>query len=230
MATSAEKVSKKPSGRPYDCLLWDWNGTLLDDAALCLESLNSVLQKHHLPVINLETYRKGFNFPVYGFYETLGFKLTAEVFRQVSIDYHAYYESHRKGCPLHKGAREVLQELKASGVPQVILSAHEQTRLESTLDDYQLTPFFREICGTDSIDGRGKLDNARILLTRLGFPPERCLLIGDTGHDFEVAQAVGISCILFTGGHFSAERLAAKGTRLIDSLTEVRGRLGVVSG
>jgi len=45
------------------------------------------------------------------------------------------------------------------------------------------------------------------LLRESGVPATRTLLIGDTDHDLEVGHALGISVLLVTHGHQSAERL-----------------------
>lgn len=45
----------------FDTVLWDWNGTLLDDAALCCELLNTMLARHgYAPVGSMEAYRQVF--------------------------------------------------------------------------------------------------------------------------------------------------------------------------
>ena len=33
-------------------IVWDWNGTLLDDVELCMTSINRLLQEHHLPQLD----------------------------------------------------------------------------------------------------------------------------------------------------------------------------------
>ena len=57
----------------YKHILWDWNGTLLDDRWLCVESINKILKKRKMPPILEKTYRKTFCFPVMKYYESLGF-------------------------------------------------------------------------------------------------------------------------------------------------------------
>ena len=43
-------------------------------------------------------------------------------------------------------------------------------------------------------------------------------MVGDTDHDLEVANALGIRCVLFSGGHQPREKLAAAGAPVIDDL------------
>ena len=52
----------------YDHVIWDWNGTIIDDAYLCVEVMNQVLKNRDLPLINISSYRKNFCFPVKKYY------------------------------------------------------------------------------------------------------------------------------------------------------------------
>ena len=45
-------------------VIWDWNGTLLDDAVLCVEVMNVVLARRKLPPLTAERYADRFRFPV----------------------------------------------------------------------------------------------------------------------------------------------------------------------
>ena len=88
----------------YKHILWDWNGTLLDDSWLCVEVLNDLLKEQGRDPISLETYRTHFNFPVIHFYEFLGFATDPVNFKAISHQFIAAYESRwLKECRLHAG-------------------------------------------------------------------------------------------------------------------------------
>ena len=56
-------------------VLWDWNGTLLDDVALCVDALNRLLRIYHYPQqYSLAQYREIFGFPIEDYY-SFGFQL-----------------------------------------------------------------------------------------------------------------------------------------------------------
>ena len=59
-------------------ILWDWNGTLLDDTDACVASLNLMLERRGVKPITLEFYRREFAFPVRSFYEKIGVRLEDE--------------------------------------------------------------------------------------------------------------------------------------------------------
>ena len=65
-------------------VVWDWNGTLVDDAAIFVSIMNSFLQKNSLKKINLKEYKNHFCFTVENYYKKLGFKLTNKEFQALS--------------------------------------------------------------------------------------------------------------------------------------------------
>ena len=112
----------------YKHILWDWNGTLLDDSWLCVEVLNDLLKEQGREPISLETYRTHFNFPVIHFYEFLGFATDPAKFKAISHQFIAAYESRwLKECRLHTGVHSVFQDSQALGISHSILSAAHQT-------------------------------------------------------------------------------------------------------
>ena len=61
-------------------MIWDWNGTLVDDTLLFVDIMNGVLQNRNLDGINIQDYREVFDFPVKDYYTKLGFNFTEEPF------------------------------------------------------------------------------------------------------------------------------------------------------
>ena len=59
-------------------IIWDWNGTLLDDKWLCVESINQALQKRNLPELSDDRYMEVFTFPVQEYYKAVGFDFDKE--------------------------------------------------------------------------------------------------------------------------------------------------------
>jgi hypothetical protein len=60
-------------GTNYKNIIWDWNGTLLNDITICIKSMNILLKERTLPLISEDKYRDIFTFPVRNYYEQLGF-------------------------------------------------------------------------------------------------------------------------------------------------------------
>ena len=98
----------------YKHIVWDWNGTLLDDRWLCIEAINSVLKSRNMPLVSDKDYRNLFCFPVIEYYEKLGFDFTEERFP--IPEFLEYYKNRFEDCKLHKGAEFVLRKIYNSGL------------------------------------------------------------------------------------------------------------------
>jgi phosphoglycolate phosphatase len=101
------------------------------------------------------------------------------------------------------------------------LSACHQERLESIVDNFAIRPFFARLVGLSDYYASCKIANGKKLIEDLNLCLEEVLLIGDTTHDFEVADALGIACVLVHGGHHSKKKLESTGAVIKNSLEEL---------
>ena len=210
----------------YEHVIWDWNGTLLDDVALCLDIMNRMLDARGMRRIEPVRYREIFDFPVQLYYRELGFDFDAEPFERLAALYCEQYDARVVECALQGNARRILERLSERGVSQAILSSQEQAALQDALYHFRIDHHFAEVVGRSDRHATGKLDTGRALLERLGAEPSATLLIGDTVHDFEVAAALGLDCILVSHGHHSRQRLEAVHHDVVPSLRTLTSRPG----
>lgn len=207
-------------------VIWDWNGTLLNDTWLCVEVLNGLLARRGRAPISNEDYRRNFGFPVIEFYHFLGFETDTDSFEQVSREFIGDYEARwLTECALHPQVPEILTAMANCGLTHSVLSAAKQEALEIGIRHFGIHPHFEALCGTDNIYAQGKIERGRQWIAQLHWDPHEVVLIGDTLHDFEVAEAMGTACILLAHGHHTPERLTATGKPVIHSLRELVGLL-----
>ncbi len=211
----------------YKHIVWDWNGTIIDDAWLCVEILNQSLRQRGMQVISLPEYGERFGFPVKAFYEQIGFDFSTETYEEVGREFIERYEKRRLECDLHRDVHQALKAFREAGATQSILSAYRQETLETLVDHFALTDYFTDLVGAPDYYACGKAEVGRRWLEKSGHDPNAMLMIGDTHHDYDVAQALGIDCILTPGGHSSLEKLEASGNPCVDSLPELLLRLGI---
>lgn len=200
-------------------IIWDWNGTLLDDAQACISALNSLLRERQLPLLDRERYRANFGFPVRAFYHAIGITADDRGWEDLAVDFHARYRQEPASVP--EEARALLGWLRTRDVPQAVLSACEQRLLDTQVAEQGLTDAFVAVQGTDNLDGRSKIDVGRQLMKRLA-ASGACLLIGDTLHDAEVAAALGCVCVLVACGHQNHARLSQAGCPVFGTLAELQ--------
>jgi len=205
----------------YKHIIWDWNGTLLDDAWLCVEILNRMLTRRGMKTVTLTQYQIDFDFPIIDYYVKLCFDFEKESFDNIAREYICAYESQRSKCHLRDGVVNIIKTLKAEGVLQSVLSASQRSSLVEALELFRLTDFFENVAGLNDYYAHSKIDIGKNLMKNLAASPKKVLLIGDTTHDYEVACELGSDCLLVPAGHQSKERLLACGAKVCDSLDEV---------
>lgn len=207
--------------KKYNHIIWDWNGTLLDDAWLCVDVMNGMLVERNLQLKTLDEYRELFDFPVKDYYMKLGFDFDKEPFDEVGMEFIVRYNKRHGETLLHPEARGVLDGIRAKGYSQHILSAREQNELVIETKSLGVHGFFDCIRGLDDHYAHGKTDVGFRLLKEIGVANEQMLFIGDTRHDAEVAEEIGVDCILVPHGHHSERRLRLLDVPMIHSLDDL---------
>lgn len=211
-------------------VIWDWNGTLLDDTSAALGAQNALLERRGLKTLTLEEYRETFSFPTLKFYEKQGIVLTDDI----SKEFHdTYYSLPAK---LNEEAVEAVSYLAEKGIGQSILSALRQDHLEKDVKRYFAAALgdrpsfgdsthFDHIVGSDNLDGATKYERGQSLLKVLkaeGLNPNEIVMIGDAIHDKEVADSLGIKCVLVSVGGHAHHRLAAVAPTCSSLMASVR--------
>ncbi|MEO0794027.1 MAG: HAD family hydrolase [Verrucomicrobiota bacterium] len=205
----------------YKHVIWDWNGTLMDDSWLCLEIMNGILTRRGREPIQLEDYRENFQFPVQRYYDWLQFDPSEDPFSKVSHEFIDAYEQRRTECRLFDGVVDALAYWHQDGIEQVVLSAYRHNTLIEIVTHYGLTGYFDRLIGLDNIYAEGKSDLAESHAASLRHEPHEVLLIGDTVHDAEVAAKIGADCVLIADGHNSLPRLLATGCPVVPTILDL---------
>jgi phosphoglycolate phosphatase len=200
-------------------LLWDWNGTLLNDAEICLQGINILLQKRQLPVLSMTRYRDIFTFPVRDYYQAAGFDFEREAFEIPAEEFIEHYKRLLPKALLFADAKETLKHFQQNGFRQYIVSAMEQKALEKSVADRGIAGFFERISGIENNLAFSKAHRAKELIESEAIEPENCFMIGDTLHDGEVARELGVDIIFISHGHQNAKRLSQNGSLLFPDLT-----------
>jgi phosphoglycolate phosphatase len=203
----------------YETIIWDWNGTLLDDVGLAISVMNRMLEQHGYPQIDRHQYTNIFDFPVRGYYQRAGFDLGEHDFESLSTTFCDAFEVDLHKASLFRDTRATVTGL--SGFRQFVLSNTEHDALIRMLGICELNNAFEGIYGLQHNQATGKLNIGHRLLSLNNIDPQQVLLVGDTTHDAEVAKALGANCLLVSTGHNSRTRLEATGYEVVDSLRQV---------
>ena len=209
----------------YTHIIWDFNGTILNDVEAGIESANRLLKAHGLPLIaSVEQYRALFGFPIQDYYLRMGFDFTKTPYADLAVEWVAYYLECKEKTFVYEDIPSVLNQVKEKGIAQLVLSATELEMLRGQVEELGLSAYFDELLGLDNIHAHSKKEIGKAW--RDLHPDARVLMIGDTDHDAEVADAMGADCVLLTCGHQGQKRLeACKCLFVAASATEVLKRL-----
>lgn len=205
----------------YKTIIWDWNGTLLDDLQLSVDSVNILLQERKLPPLSVDRYKDIFCFPVVDYYKKAGFDFENEPFEIPARQYVKLYYGNVDKTRLSRNAIDTLSFIKENGFRQIILSAMEQNNLKKMTESAGISHYFDGIFGIKDNYAREKVSLGKDVIKELELNPSECLMVGDTLHDAEVAEQCGFDCILYSGGHVSRQRLESKKFRIIDNLIDL---------
>ena len=202
----------------YSCIIWDWNGTLLDDVNACLDSVNDMLTKRGLKNIDMDRYREVIGVPIKKFYEKV-FDLEKYDYEEIIKDFNEGYIRHLNEVKLSDGAEELLEYFRRQGAKQIIVSSSNNSVLRANTEKYGVSGYFDEILGADDYYASSKIERAVDYLDRNSCG--KALAFGDLEHDYELAMQTGADCVLLASGHDSRHRLEKTGAIVINSLREI---------
>jgi len=205
----------------YKHIIWDWNGTLVDDVWLVVEIMNKMLKKRHLPGIDAKKYREIFDFPVTKYYLKLGFDFSRESFEDLTVEFIDEYYDRFNECKLFAETKNVLQKIKDLGISQSILSASKEDVLIEKIKYYNIESFFCKIIGLENHYAESKIERGKKWIADLHVNSREVLLIGDTVHDFIVSKHIGSDCQLIANGHNSRKKLEKLDVCVADSMQEL---------
>ncbi len=203
----------------YHNILWDWNGTLIDDAVTSLNCVNDMLTEMNKPLISLEQYYTYVETPIIGFYKHILSEDELD-FPVISKSFHDSYNRRIKETFLSPDTENVLEILKENGAKQYIITATKEESARNLTKQYGVEEYFDGIFGADNTLAESKVERAIKFFRSNNIDHKDTIFIGDTLHDLETANALGVDCILVTFGHQGKEITENSGAVTVDSLKD----------
>lgn len=201
-------------------IIWDFNGTILDDVQVGIDSANELLRRYNLPTMkDKDSYYKVFGFPIIDYYRRLGFDFDKLDYTVLAHEWVEIYNRLVKDAPVRSGLIETVKALKDLGIKQTVMSMTEEKMLIRQLDELKIKDLFDEVYGLNDIYANSKLALAEGW--RASHPDEEVIFVGDTLHDSESAMVIGCKCYLLSGGHQSDDVLYQSNNEIISSPDEL---------
>lgn len=210
----------------YEYIIWDWNGTLLDDTNASVDAVNDLFDSMKIDRIDIERYRECLDSPIYKFYEHF-MDINKVSMEYVIGKYYGYMESHFDEITLSAGARETVEKAKEKGIKQYIFSAAAKSDIIPILQREKIEMIFDGISAASDREIGSKLERGEKMIKDYSINRKKCVLIGDSVHDFKCAENMGVDCILLTCGHQDLPSLKLTGAKLCDCFEDIKAELGL---
>lgn len=205
----------------YTTIIWDFNGTLIDDVNAALGAVNDMLTRRNQNVITIDDYYKAIDIPIWKFYE--------KVFAQGTItpeeaiaEFDSGYKKHLKPNPLMEGATDVLSYCLSLNKHQLVVSSSHKNIVTSRLKELGIAQYFTDILALSDYYVGDKTYLAQQYLSDNGTTPDEAVVIGDCVADWQMSKALNCDCVLNTKGHQSRREFALTDAIIIDSLIELK--------
>lgn len=193
---------------PFSEIIWDWNGTLLNDRDITMDVEAELFPRYGLVAPTKAERDALFCMPIEKYYLRVGFDLKKHSFEVISNEWLEIYQRRVLETGLFEGVREMLEEIKSAGKRQFILSAAPQDHLWHVTKEHEIHHFFEGVYGLSDAMAATKVHRGHDLMREQNITREKAILIGDTAHDHEVASALGIEVLLIADGHQPFEKLS----------------------
>lgn len=202
-------------------MVWDWNGTLLDDLEIVIDAANVALDEFGVGPLDEDSYRDHFTRPVRAFYDSLFARsVTDEEWERLNHVFHVEYMARADRADLTTDAIEALDAVGPNPDTQSLLSMSPQDWLESIVARKGVLHRFGLVSGLAGETGGLKAEHMAEHIAGLSLDPEATVVIGDTPDDATAARHVGAKVILYDGGSHHLPVLQQTDAPVAHSLVE----------
>ena len=200
-------------------LVWDWNGTLLDDLHLVVSATNVAFESVGGRAVDADEHRARYRRPVAEFYaEMLERAIDEREFGRLDRLFH---ETYRLGLTSMTLAADAMTAIKSWPGSQSLLSMWFHSELVPAVETYGLTGVFTRVDGLRTeVGGHLKAAHLATHLAELGVTGDQVVMIGDSLDDAAAADSAGAGVVLYTGGFTHPDKLRASGRPVADTLLE----------
>lgn len=206
-----------------DAIIWDWNGTLLDDVDISIRAVGHLTEKYGLGPMTEERHRRYFTFPILNYYKGLGFNTETMDFNEIAEEYHAHYMSLLPEACIRDEFIDLINTLRKRNLSQYVLSAMHESLLVESLKHYNIHSLFDGVYGLKTKTAGSKIDRGREMIEKenLNNFKRNIIMIGDTTHDAEVAKELGFIPVLIACGHQDRNKLESMSCIVVDNVGQL---------
>ncbi len=200
-------------------VLWDFNGTVMDDMGAAVGAVNAMQARRGLPLIDEEWYTLHLVMPLERFYSGIGFDMQKERIEEVSEEFQV--ECRKFPRPVFPEVMEALERFRRRGLRQLLFSSLHHDILTKQAEERQISAYFEEIVGRQDRTLGGKEKAAEAYFKAHGLKAEEVLVVGDLTTDYDMAAYLGCPCALIHKGHQHRDILSKTGAYILNDASEL---------
>ena len=186
-----------PTDRPrrFDLIAFDWDGTLCDSTAIIVRCIQAAVCDvgGAMPSDEAASYVIGM-----GLMQALAHAapdVPRERYTELGNRYRYHYLQHQDDLSLFAGVMPLLGALRDRGHLLTVATGKSRRGLNEALHTAQLRGMFDGSRTADETAGKPHPLMLHELMAEFDVAPERVLMIGDTTHDLQMAQAAGCASV-----------------------------------
>lgn len=208
--------------RNYRLVVFDWDGTLLDSAGTIVACMRAAAIDLGLPPPDEETAKQVIGLGLNDALSKAMPGVPVTEYQHIAERYRHHYLSQDQGLSLFTGARELVEELFASGCLLGVATGKSRMGLNRALAASGLNGYFHATRCADECSSKPAPDMLREIMDELGTAPDQTLMIGDTTHDLQMAKNAGVDALAVGYGAHSREALyAEQPLGLVDEIAQL---------
>ncbi len=193
--------------RKFELLVFDWDGTLMDSAASIAESLQAACADLNLPVPSVAQARYVIGLGLTEAMQHLLPDLPRAEYATVVDRYRVHFLRQDGGTTLFPGAAAMIRELHATGFLLAVATGKSRRGLDRALAATGIGDYFHMTRCADEGFSKPHPGMLQAIMAGLMTAPAATLMIGDTTHDLEMAQAAGVAALAVSYGAHEREAL-----------------------
>lgn len=210
----------------FDLIIFDWDGTLMDSAALIVASVQAAARDMGLPEPPEARARHIIGLGLVDALRHALPDLPEERYFEVAERYRHHYLSRDHELVLFDGAAELVSALAAQEYLLAVATGKSRKGLERALTGSGLDAYFHATRCADDCHSKPHPQMIEELMDELDVAPEATLMIGDTTHDLMMARNAGVASLAVTyGAHPLAELAVVEPLYCADSVAALRAWL-----
>jgi phosphoglycolate phosphatase len=207
-------------GKPFDLVMFDLDGTLIETAPEIMDAVNDTLRRFDLPEVTQQQVNDWIG---HGTRELLIQALAfagktdvaaVRVSDSLGLIAHEFDKHYQRRCgtrsQLYPQVRETLAALREQGVKTAVVTNKEGRYTATVLDAHQLMPLLDCVVSGDTLATK-KPNPAGIehCLAQFGVPKHRALFVGDSSIDVATARNGGVAVWALPYGYNMGQPIAA---------------------